>query len=328
MVTLNDGRLLVLGDDAPFPTPGFDPATFAEIYDATTGAFSMAGWIVDVTGCQSAVALLDGRVLLAGCTAGADTDANFLYDPSHQSWRPTGAMTLPRQYFTATLLVDGRVLIAGGWPLGVDTHRSWPAQAELFDPSTGSFTLTGSLHTPRESATATRLADGRVLIAGGDEHPVQEVIAQAEIYDPASGTFSATGNMVTPREFDSATLMSDGRVLLVGGDSVGTGPLASAEVFDPGSGLFAATNSLPGGPNQGRHDPATVLLKDGRLLVLGGSNERLEPFNTAFLFDPVTGTFSSTGSMAESKSHPAAALLPDERVLVWGGEDTAELYLP
>jgi hypothetical protein len=64
------------------------------------------------------------------------------------------------------------------------------------------------------------------------------------------------------------------------------------------------------------------------LLVLGGSNERLEPFNTAFLFDPVTGTFSSTGSMAESKSHPAAALLPDERVLVWGGEDTAELYLP
>jgi hypothetical protein len=145
-----------------------------------------------------------------------------------------------RQGYSATLLSDGRVLISGGFitaPGRVSGQSEVPT-AELYDPTTGQFTQTGAMISPRHWATATRLANGRVLIAGGDTYETYKSVslAAAELYDPVSGKFSAAGTMTTPREMHFATLLLDGRVLINGGmDITATSAveLNSAEIYQP-----------------------------------------------------------------------------------------------
>jgi WD40 repeat protein len=221
---------------------------------------------------------------------------------------------------TATLLVDGRVLITGGMD----------ASAELYDPATGRFSFTGLMSSEHEYGTATRLKDGRVLVAGGDD--LSGLLATAELYDPATGKFSPTGSMASPREFDTATLLPDGRVLIVGGDgsSAQAQPTAAAELYDPASGKFSPTGSMM----TPRAFHTATLLPDGQVLLAGGEND--SGFNSsAELYDPSSGTFSPTGSMSSARQNQVATLLADGRVLVAGGDVgtgnrlvSAELYDP
>ena len=138
---------------------------------------------------------------------------------------------------TATLMTDGKVLVAGGQPAYYDTGDFPLSRAELYDASTGTFTATSSMHVPRLGHTATLLPDRTVLMAGGRPNDFCETTFWAELYDPSTGAFSAGIQMTDGRAYHQATRLRDGRVLITGGLTTSTYPncqtLASAELYTP-----------------------------------------------------------------------------------------------
>jgi hypothetical protein len=272
--------------------------------------------------------------------------------PKAPSWSVTGSMSVPGGA-TATRLLDGRVLVAGG-------GRN-DASAELYDPATGTWTGTGNMITGRHQFTATLLADGKVLVAGGQALGGKDpMLASAELYDPASGAWTATGSMTQPRGGHRAALLPDGKVLVAGGYSGVNQPTwpGSAELYDPGTGAWTPAETL----SPELHDPSgnwtgtawmaltsrsATLLPDGKVLEAGGASDSFVPargvyhdqmtiidWSLAELYDPASGTSTATGSMTTQRVGPTATLLLDGKVLVAGGargpavQASAELYDP
>jgi hypothetical protein len=236
-------------------------------------------------------------------------------------------MLAARSGHTATLLPDGKVLIAGGMRRNQDFYRS----AELFDPATGTFQSTGEMLMARVGHAAVLLQTGKVLVAGGwiGQGPTNE----AELYDPATGKFTAISPMAVKRGRAEATLLRDGNVLIIGGaDGGGAGSnIVSAEVFDIVTSKFRPTGSM----HHARVEHTATLLQDGRVLITGGRGSEVTA--EAELYDANTGKFTETDSMHTARYKHAAGLLPDGRVLIAGGSDerdwngtlsTAEIYDP
>jgi hypothetical protein len=226
--------------------------------------------------------------------------------------QPTGDLRLPRAVHTATVLPDGRVLIAGGC---TDPGCESPtATTELFDPKAGRFVPGPRLSRPRVGHAAVPLRDGSVLVLGGwsGSTPTSTV----ERF--AGGRFVAAGSMLSPRGGFTATRLRDGRVLVVGGTG-GFEAHASSELYDPATGRFTATGSLA----RARSAHTATLLRDGRVLVVGGS-DGADVLRTAELYDPRTGRFTPAGVLRAPRHKHAAVALRDGRVLVVGGSDVRD----
>jgi N-acetylneuraminic acid mutarotase len=294
-----------------------------------SGSFSNTGNLVTARFLHTATPLSNGKVLVAGGQGSnnAPLASAELYDPASGTWTATGTLPALRTSHTATLLTNGKVLVAGGF----NNSSNFLASAELYDPTSGTWTTTGSLVTPRYYHTATLLPNGKVLVAGGNNGAD---LASAELYDPASGTWTATGSLVTARTSPTATLLPNGKVLVVGGGS-GLDALASAELYDSVSGTWTPTGSLA----TARGGQTETLLPNGKVLVAGGENNSGPGGSgvilaSAELYDPVSATWTSTGSLATARTGQTASLLPNGKVLVAGGVDfshvfaSAELYDP
>jgi hypothetical protein len=189
--------------------------------------------------------------------------------------------------------------------------------------SGSTFTPTGTMTVARAQHTATLLADGRVLITGGESLNAA-IVTSTEIYDPETGTFRAAPSMIAARRMHTATLLPDDRVLIVGGYGAG-GTLASAELFDPRTGTSTATGSL----SFGRGGHTAVLLSTGKVLIVGGYGVNGYPdVAPAELYDPVSGTFASAGDYVGRGGCDFCApsvRLADGAVL-FPGQDPAQLY--
>ncbi len=354
---LSNGRILVTGGtDA-----AGQPLASAEVYNPAAGTWSATGSLATARSGHTATILSDGRVLVAGGTGpgGTPLASAEVYDPPTGNWSPTGSLSTARSFHTATALgdeisgtSDRRVLVAGGTgPSGTIL-----ASTEIYDPQTGTWTATGSLGAARSSHTAALVANGKVVVSGGDGAGGK--LASAEVFDPGTGAWSVTGSLATARSSQAATVLLDGRILNADGLSSSGQPLASSELYDPDlGGRWSPTAALA----NARSGHTATLLPDGDVLVAGGhttanfigssgnniSTSRISPLASSELYHPASGTWTTTGDLREARSFHTATLLTGSpaqcgsncgKVLVTGGQragtshaetvGSAELYDP
>jgi N-acetylneuraminic acid mutarotase len=294
---------------------GSEPLAFAE----GTSSWSFTGNLNIPVSNHTATLLPDGRVLIAGGDSAKFGFHNTaeLYDPATGAWNLTADLEAFISDHTATLLPNGNVLVAGGasvWNLPVES-------AELYDPVRGVWNPTGNLLAARYGHTATLLPNGRVLVAGGanDNEDPPSTLTSAELYDPATGIWSATGGLSVQRYHHTATLLPNGKVLVAGGYNGLSLSVNAAELYDPATGRWSGTGSL----NTDRTGHTATLLPNGKVLVAGGykvGDRGFDTLDSAELYDPVTETWSVTGSLNRSRSDHSAGLLSNGKVLVAGGQ--------
>jgi N-acetylneuraminic acid mutarotase len=236
---------------------------------------------------------------------------------SAATWSPAGSMSIARGDHQATTLIDGRVLVTGGNSPASGNGGYDTKLAELYDPATNSWSSTGSTNTGRAGHTATRLADGKVLVAGGVNANICTNDVSTELYDPATGTWSGSGNLPFATYGHTATLLTNGKVLLVGGGDRCGSVFGASALYDPVGGTWSSTGSM----TTGREFHSAARLSDGRVLVAGGLGPSPFPaLSSAEIYDPATGTWSSTGSMGTTRFSPEyLTSLADGRVLATAG---------
>ena len=273
-----------------------------------------------------ATLLNSGKVLITG---GFSADRSSLpsteiYDSKTKIFFAGDNMSVARASHSSTLLPDGRVLIAGGY------NGDYLDSAEIYDPKTGDFSPTGKMTQPRSEHIAVLLAGGKVLLAGG-VGTGWTFLVDAEIFDPATNTFTKTGNMLAARESHTATLLKDGTVLITGGHKGRRAAIEiykSAEIYNPNKGTFTVVADL----TVKRHKHDAVLLDDGRVLVVGGSDERDSggAYTNVEIYNPKTKNFSKIGDMrfARYKLQGTSILLKNGKVLIAGGSSQAEIFNP
>lgn len=247
--------------------------------------------------------------------ARATASARIPDTPLASPLRQASPLHEPRATHTATLLPDGRVFIAGGFKKGPDGYSQiYSRTTEIYAPSSRAFTVAAKMLGERAGHTATLLATGDVLLAGG--FGPHGVLATAEIYSPTKDAFTTVGPMRVPRGAFTATLLDDGTVLLVGGgDGVAT---ARTEIYDP------ATRSFAQGPPMltPRLGHTATKLLNGEVLIAGGATAGGNVLASAELYDPIAHGFSAVTNMSVARYKHAAALLPDGRVLIAGGSSS------
>jgi hypothetical protein len=311
---LPGGEILITGGDGASGRA----LSSAELFDPISGKFLAVASKMDTARAAHSATLIsgcncpaDGKVLIAGGTSATSSLGSTLrnaelYDPATGKFTATGAMKATRAHHSATLLASGplagNVLIAGGTS---DESGGDVATAELYDPTTGQFTSTGSMGTPRENHSATFLSPsvvsgalaGNVLVAGGSD--ASAPTDGAEFFNPQTASFSPGGTMTAARTLQSAILLASGKVLIAGGQSSDTEFLQSAELFDPAHATFTATGAM-----QNLHVGATAtVLDNGDALIAGGRS------SFADLYDPTAGTFSATGKMVTDLAESTSTLI-------------------
>jgi len=241
-----------------------------------------------------------------------------------QVWSPTTPMSVPRTGHTATLLPGGKVLITGG--VAGKTTSSILSSQELYDPTTGSWTVTASLTTTRCWHTATLLMNGNVLTTGGLTSS-DELVGTAEIYNPTTGISTPTRPLLNARGYHSATLLPDGTVLVMGGFK--NGYYASAELYNPLTETWTSVNPMQ--QPHGYHTATT--LTNGKILIAGGVGANDFRYSALKTYDLANGTWTPLAAMSTPRWGHKATLLPTGNVLITGGtggscDSSTDLFNP
>jgi uncharacterized protein YjbI with pentapeptide repeats len=280
------------------------------------------------------IALPNGKILLTGGAGNADGTGSLasaeLYDPVAHTFSSTvNTMSTSRVDHTVTLLLNGEVLVTGGYTDATQGQSS----ADLYFSENNVFSpVAAQMTTPRAEHAATLLANGKVLITGGNDNN-GNTLASAEIFDPTANSFTATAQpMHSVRQAHHADLLPNGKVLISGGLDGNNNALASAEIYDP----VADTFTLTGPMTTARGNHSSALLYTGQILVAGGltgPGTGLVVTPTAELYNPATGTFTPTVNMSVARGHYAGIVLGDGTDFISGGATlpagiNADIYNP
>lgn len=283
---------------------------------------------------DGAVLLTSGtdKVLVIGGADGASTavGTTAVYDAATKTWSAAAPMKVPRRLSTATMLGDGRVLVAGG----ISGARQFPAPGlnvvEIYDPAQNTWTTGTPMNQARWGHSAV-LVGTQVLVAGGftvRSGQSELALAGAELYDPVAKTWTEVGPMTDPRGGHVAVPVKNGKVLVVGGTMpVGKDAdtdLAYCELYDPATKTWSATGSMTAA--RAGHQ-ATALAAGAAVLVTGGrppgvrADGTFDPFSraTAELYNADAGTWSQVDDLPGGRAHHRAVALGADKVLVAGG---------
>ena len=299
-VQLGNGNILVIGGNG-------SGANTSEIYNPTTGTWGNTAILKYSAANCEAVLLPNGKVLSMGGT-GIYSKNCQIYDSSTNSWSSADSMITGRSSsFEVTLLPNGKVLVTGGSDPATSNST---AKAEIYNPSTNSWSSAAIMPTALRDHTATLLNNGKVLVAGGYG---TSYLNSAILYDYVGNSWSTTGSMLSTRKLATATLLSSGKVLVVGGYNSST--LNSADLYDPTTGTWSSAGSMP----NARRSHTSTLLSNGKVFIAGGGADSTI-LNSSDIYEPTTNTWSSgVGSMLNTRSGHILKLLNNGKVLVAGG---------
>ncbi|HLI50762.1 MAG TPA: kelch repeat-containing protein [Thermomicrobiaceae bacterium] len=336
-VLLHDGRALVGGVN------NFAVATARwQIYDPMTNQWSQTSPMPLDKGNDAPVVLADGRVLFSGGTFTLSIDpgstrtiaAAQIYDPVANSWTPVAPMLHVHNRQTTVLLNDGTVLMLGGTDQqGEESAMFQPtSDIERYDPKTNRWSMVPPLAQERINANVVKLADGRVLVAGGLALDPIRPLASAEIYEPATNSWSSAGSMAYPRNEAAAMLLPDGQVLVAGGISGNDQFQATTELYDP------ATNQWSAGPSMLATcvSQTAASFEGGKVIVYCGHTSPYSPPGApgTEIYDPAANRWYPGPEVPAGNESPSIVDLQSGWLLFVGGQDlnkpTAEarIYFP
>jgi len=344
MTLLPNGKVLVAGGT---PVSGGGATATAELYDPNTGLWTYTNPMNEDRYGHSATLLHDGRVLFAGrapynyTTSSATAE---IYDPATEQWTYTGSMSGPRSAQFATIFnsgpLSGYVLVAGGGYYS-PAAGGWLDTAELYNPNTGTWTLTGSIHTARNALLyygGALLPNGSYLIVGGlnDKEGRYNCPNASEVFNQRTQKWTWTSRRANTAQ-GGTVLLPNGNALAAGGctgsryDDVNT-----AQLYNRSTNVWTATTSM----SVNRLYPSLTVLFSGQVLAAGGQNGGYGYGgcnSSAELYDPPSGKWLLAGNMSAPRFLHPSVLLPSGKVLVAGGAggdgcgshlSSAEIYTP
>ena len=310
------------------------PTATSEIFDSQARRWSRAASLSRARVAHAGATLYGGSVLVAGGGTLSAPRAGYLasaelYEPGADIWRPAGEMSVPRANHTATLLADGRVLVAGG----LNSFGRGIAGAEIYNPVTNSWSSARAMREARYHHTATILPNRKVLVAGGHQltgDGSTVALSSAELYDPASNSWAPAPRMGVPRDNHTAASLPGGRVLVVGGGTRTAGFEAGTEIYDPAANRWSRAARL----REPRAFHATTGLAGGGVLAVGGLND-CGALSSAEVFSPSSGRWARTRSLRTARGELSATTFRGGQVLATGGSTivgailgSSELFRP
>ena len=321
LVRVGSGNVLMVGaDNICTPGEAWAESAYTDVWRPRNSTWEPVGDLPRPRNFFALASLPGGSVLVAGGTTEEPPQSfisSFRFEPSTGEWARSGDLTVARSQPSFASLLDGRVLLAGGYFINVPAspRTTLHDSAELYDPTSGTWSATGSLRTPRAGASAVTLADGTVLVVGGyghvgNQYDKGDPLSSAELFDPATETWSAVGSLPMPVESSPLVALPDGGALLVEG--------GAAWRFDRDSGAWTATSPMAT-EAQGR---SIVTMADGRVLAAGGSvgdGAEVRYLPHAEIYDPATDDWTPSAQMPGPRRFAELLLLDDGSVLLAGG---------